>query len=270
MNNLDVVRNNKLLIRLSQSQLNILETCPPQFQRLYLEQLGSPMSPDIQENLAWGSQFHQLMQQRELGLPLESILGENPELQQTINTLVDLVYQQHELTNDCWREAEHCRTLEFQGYLLTAIYDLLILDKNQAQILDWKTYLQPKDPKKLQDNWQTRLYLYLLAETSDYLPEQISMTYWFVKIPRQPQYSTITYDKKLHHKNHQDLSELLAQLENYLQDYHDKDLDFPHVNNCQEYCPYASFLAQADQSLNTEETRDNLLSMIDEIEEISL
>jgi ATP-dependent exoDNAse (exonuclease V) beta subunit len=59
--------------------------------------------------------------------------------------------------------------------LLTVIYDLLIEAEDNAQILDWKTYPQPKEQNRLAKDWQTRLYLYVLAETSDYLPEQISM-----------------------------------------------------------------------------------------------
>jgi hypothetical protein len=50
-----------------------------------------------------------------------------------------------------------------------------------AQILDWKTYPKPQNRRWVEQNWQTLLYPYVLAETSDYLPEQISMTYWFVQ-----------------------------------------------------------------------------------------
>ena len=63
----------KTPIRLSQSQLQLLEICPPQFQRLYLEQLGSAIAPEHQERLTWGSHFHRLMQQRELGLSVENL-----------------------------------------------------------------------------------------------------------------------------------------------------------------------------------------------------
>lgn len=89
------------------------------------------------------------------------------------------------------RLCEHRRTLEIslhhnehrdrgQGYfVLTAIYDLLILGDRQAQILDWKTHQVAITFDKLQTNWQTRLYLYLLVKTTNYAPEQISMTYWF-------------------------------------------------------------------------------------------
>ena len=175
------------LTRLSQGQLNLLETCPPKFQEVYLDQLSSPISPQQQEKLTWGSRFHLLMQQRELGLPIESLLSEDEQLQHSITSLVNAAPEILQPDVQGRRDAEHCRTLQFQDYLLTVIYDLLITDDEGAQILDWKTYLQPENQTKLAKNWQTRLYLYVMAETSEYLPEQISMTYWFVKLPSQPQ-----------------------------------------------------------------------------------
>lgn len=152
-----------------------------------------------------------------------------------------------------------------QGYLLTAIYDLLILDDKRGQILDWKTYLQPQNEQKLRNNWQTRLYLYLLAETSDYLPEQLSLTYWFVKIPHNPQCLTIQYSQKLHQKNQEDLEHLLAQLDSYLNKYYKNNIDFPHWNHCQDNCPYADLFPETIQP----EQDEDLLSMIDEIDEVS-
>ncbi|GBF81537.1 PD-(D/E)XK nuclease family protein [Aphanothece sacrum] len=260
----------KPLIRLSQSQLNLLETCPPQFQRLYLEDLGTPPSPDTQDSLSWGSQFHQLMQQEQLGLPIQSFLGEDQELQKALNALVNVVKIEHHLTEESWKEAEHSRSLEFDNYLLTAIYDLLILEDNRAQILDWKTYLKPQNKEKLAKNWQTRLYLYLLAETSDYLPEQISMTYWFVKLPNEPQSLTFTYDSKTHQKTAQDLSYLLGQLESWLSDYLDNKQSFNHISNCQSICPYYETFFDNNLDLDDENKENDWLFDLDEIEEIAV
>lgn len=252
------------LIRLSQGQLNLLETCPPQFQRIYLEQLATPVSPEQHQKLSWGSQFHQLMQQRELGLPIDSLLQQNQELQHAILALKETAPELWQVDTKAWREAEHCRTVSFQGYLLTVIYDLLILGNSQAKILDWKTYLQPEDSSKLAKNWQTRLYLYVLAETTDYRPEQISMTYWFVKLPTKPQCLTFSYNSTLHEKNRQDLSQLLTQLDEWLENYMNQRIDFPHLSNCETTCSYYSAF----------ETRFKLeekpLKSLEEIDEVPL
>lgn len=269
--------NNKLEIkdpplRLSQGQLNLLETCPPKFQQVYLEQLISPLSPEEQEKQMWGSQFHLLMQQRELGLPIDSLLQSDRQLQNSLNALVKAVPEIFAFSSETCREAEHYRTLDFQGYLLTVVYDLLIANSYQAQILDWKTYLQPANPVKLSRDWQTRLYLYILAETSDYSPEQISLTYWFVKLPQKPQSLTFKYDRQKHESTRQDLTRLLTQLDRWLCTYLHQGIALPHRINCQESCPYyQSLLNHQKLSAATANILDiDCYSAIAEIEEVSL
>ncbi len=260
------------LIRLSQGQLNLLQTCPPKFQQVYLDQLSSPVSPEQQEKQTWGSRFHLLMQQRELGLPIESLLKEDKQLQHSITSLVRAVPEILQSGAETWRDAEHCRTFSFRGYLLTVVYDLLIADSKKAQILDWKTYLQPKNKAQLGKDWQTRLYLYVLAETLGYLPEQISMTYWFVKLPTEPQSLTFTYSSSQHEKTRQDLTGLLTQLDNWLEGYLNQDISFPHLVNCQESCPYynAWFASQGISESRDAAINRDWLTSIAEIEEVSL
>ena len=202
------------MLRLSQGHLNLLEICPPKFERLFLRQANSLPNPEIEDKQVWGSRFHLLMQQRELGLPIASLLKEETELNRSLKALIQAAPELFINDLSHVREAEHSRTLSFGNYLLTVIYDLLIAEENQAKIIDWKTYLQPQNKNKLARNWQTRLYLYVLAETSEYLPEQISMTYWFVKLPKKPKSHTFTYDRKKHQKTKQDLQGLLTNLDN--------------------------------------------------------
>lgn len=253
------------LIRLSQSHLNLLSICPPKFQQVYLDCLGNLPAPEQQESMQWGSRFHLLMQQRELTLPIAPLLADDSELDFAIKALVAAA-PELEPESNFWREAEHCRTLNLDHFLLTVIYDLLIAQPEQAIILDWKTYRQPLGKKKLQHNWQTRLYLYVLAKTSDYAPEQIQMTYWFVKSGK-PKSVTINYNQRLYQQTEQELTELLANLKTWLQNYQDLKLDFPHQPNCQAICPFYQDFA------TSELTTDNdleLLQSINEIEEVSI
>ncbi len=266
-------------MRLSQGQLNLLETCPPQFQRIYLDRLATPASLEQLEQQNWGSQFHLLMQQREFGLPIDSLLRQDSELNRSIDALLTAapeIWQDKERT---WREAEHCRTLNFESNILTVIYDLLIVNESpsrrdgfrRAQIIDWKTYLQPENKAKLQSNWQTRLYLFVLAETSNYLPEEIEMTYWFVKLPKKPQSITFKYSSPKHEKTREDLSNLIVKLDRYLEDYLDRDIPFPHLPNCHESCPYyKSFVADGKTNNLDKDNLFNLQTAIAEIEEISI
>ena len=240
-----MIETKRNLIRLSQGQLNLLETCPPKFQQIYLNKLNSLPNPETEENQTWGSRFHLLMQQRELGLPIESLLAKDQELDQSLQALLQAAPHILDQSNNQWREAEHSRTINFGNYLLTVIYDLLVADDHQAQIIDWKTYLKPQKKDKLAKNWQTRLYLYTLVETSEYLPEQISMTYWFVKLPNTPESHVFNYDSQQHQQIKEDLHSLLNKLDLYLE----KSQDFSHHPNCETTCPYyRELIAQEDNS----------------------
>ena len=83
---------------------------------------------------------------------------------------------------DAFSQSEHRRTLAFNDYLLTVVYDLVVCTPQQGQIFDWKTHQRRPPESWLQGDWQTRLYLYVLCETTDLKPEQLSMTYWFVRL----------------------------------------------------------------------------------------
>lgn len=241
------------MLRLSQGHLNLLETCPPKFQQSYLSQASSLPNPETAEKQTWGNRFHLLMQQRELGLPIASLLQEDTELDRSLKALVNAAPDFFNYNHHQRREAEHSLTINFGNYLLSVVYDLLIAEDNQAKIIDWKTYLRPQAKTKLACNWQTRLYLYVLAETSDYSPEQLSMTYWFVKLPTKPQSHTFTYNKQLHQKTKQDLTKLLTNLELWLGDSNENS--FPHRNGCNaSTCPYYRELVAANTSVNEDVT----------------
>jgi hypothetical protein len=272
------------IIRLSQGQLNLLERCPRQFQHSYLEQLYSPIKPDNEENLTLGSQFHLLMQQREMGLPIEYILAGNPQLNSWMQGFTDVAPEilTPATATEVFRESEHYRTLQVENYILAVIYDLLVADKYQAQILDWKTYPKPLNKKFLEKNWQTRLYLYVLAETSEYLPENISMTYWFVQSDARPESIKFSYNSLLHQQTGKKLKQLLGKLIKSLNLYHQgkQETAFPQVSvgsKICEYCQFATKCGRVSESeinhktVSTQEKMINPLEIInidDEMEDI--
>ncbi|WP_017654006.1 PD-(D/E)XK nuclease family protein [Fortiea contorta] len=259
------------ILRISQGQLNILERCPRQFQHTYLENLSSPSDPEHEEKQTLGSRFHLLMQQQEMGLPIQSILQADPQLQSWMTAFADaapeIVAPAHSQT---FRESEHYRTLQVQDYLLTVIYDLLIADHQQAQILDWKTYPKPENKRKLAQNWQTRLYMYVLAETSTYSPENISMTYWFVQSAGKPQNIEFNYNTTQHQQVTKELNELLSDLTNWLQRYQNKQ-PFPQLPEGDKACEKCKFAPHCERTQATGEgTGKVLLPNLASIEEVSL
>ena len=248
-------------MRLSQGQLNLLERCPRQFQHTYLEQLSSPGNPEQQERQTWGSRFHLLMQQRELGLPIASLVQEDTQLQCWMSAFASAAPEILIADADSqFRESEHCRTLQVQDYLLTVIYDLLIAD-DLAQILDWKTYPKPQNRRWVEQNWQTLLYPYVLAETSDYLPEQISMTYWFVQ-SEQPQNLKFTYNNTQHQKTKEKLHQLLNQLTYWLQRY-EQGHPFPQVAIGSKLCDSCQFATRCDRDNNSDLFQDSAAASTD-------
>jgi hypothetical protein len=175
------------------------------------------------------------------------------------------------------RQSEQTRTLWLNDYLLVAVYDLLIEGQNQAQILDWKTYTRPQAAIWLQENWQTRLYPFILAETSEYLPEQITMTYWFAEGKNQQAAThslTFAYNSAQHEQTRQHLQELSTQLSHWLALY-EQGQDFPQVAFSRGQCvsdrSQCSFAVRCDrqpsESANSA-ANFNLQTNLDQIPEI--
>ncbi|WP_159788716.1 PD-(D/E)XK nuclease family protein [Sodalinema gerasimenkoae] len=251
--------------RLSQTALNRLEKCPRWFQNSLIEHRESPLDPQQQQRLARGNQFHQLMQQRELGLPVETLLGEDDPLRQWMQDFLERAPSHITPNPFCGsiehREAEHERRLVWQDILWLVRYDLLLLSPDQAQILDWKTYPRPRSPKQLRNTWQTRLYPFVLAETSSYPPDAISMTYWFVEgspsqesesssnSPEQPsQCWQFNYSQLDHQKTRQDLETLAQQFHHYWRAYQ-QGQDFPRRGPAGGACDLSNCFCQTLDSL---------------------
>lgn len=265
------------LIRLSQGQLNVLDRCPRQFQHTYLEQLFSPADPDMEAKQALGSRFHLLMQQREIGLPIDKFVEADTQLEAWMkafaNDAPEILTNTTNTDSQSFRDSEHYRTLQVQDYVLTAIYDLLIADEQQAQIIDWKTYPKPSNKRYLESNWQTRLYLYILAETSDYLPENISMTYWFFQSEGKLQSIKIDYNTVRHQQTTKKLNRLLSRLGKWLEEYQQGE-PFPQIPEGRKACEKCQYANRCGRNFvcETEELKavGTTLSNIATIQEVSL
>ena len=246
----------------SQSDLSLLETCPAQFEKIYLHKQSEPRHLKYQEKAQWGKSFHLLMQQHHLGLNIENISSHNPLLINQVKALI-------ENTQDIWyspeiifRQAEYQVNHTLKHYIFTVIYDLLLLSKNQAKIIDWKTYLEPKNKEDIINNWQSKLYLYVLAEKFNYQPEQISFDYWFISSSEQIDKYSIAYSTSFHQQILQDLTEILDKFENLINNFYQKNISFPHEKNC-EQCPYHMFF-------NLEKTEEKNMLNITSFDDIEM
>lgn len=231
---------------LTQGSLKLLDTCPRRFQYQYLEHCLVPSRPIAQEGQRWGSRFHEVMQQRQLGLPVDALVASDPELAAAVAALDAAAPDLLRPPGATFCQSEHRRSTAVAGYGLTAIYDLLVLYPHRGEIVDWKTHLRPPTAAQLAQDWQTRLYLYVLVETTDLSPAQVSMTYWFVRHrpdpdgPPVPQATTLAYSTAQHRRTAQDINRLAATFDTYQQQWPQAPL--PQVpldlGRC-ESCPFA-------------------------------
>ncbi|MEM9451276.1 MAG: PD-(D/E)XK nuclease family protein [Cyanobacteria bacterium P01_E01_bin.6] len=276
-------------MRLSQAHLTLLESCPRKFQYVYLDQVVAPVSPDDQHRREWGTHFHLMMQQRELGItPLpRTILSQQqqPQSEGAFYAAVDAlvaqlpdVFREEQSSN---RYSEHRKTLDIHShdnrhFLLTAVYDLVFFEEHQTTIFDWKTYQKPKTHRWLAEHWQTRLYPFVLTETSDLDPHQVSMVYWFVQSREgeaiAPESMTFTYDHAQHDAIRQTLCRLLEDLSNHLIAY-EQGISMPKVSEEKGRCGLCPFAIRCGRSpLKTEQPLLDVSALlnIDQIAEIPL
>ncbi|HAN46292.1 MAG TPA: DNA/RNA helicase, partial [Cyanobacteria bacterium UBA8156] len=113
--------------------------------------------------------------------------------------------------------------------VLMAVYDLLIVGDRTAHIYDWKTHREPPPPAHLAQSWQTRLYLFVLAETSPLPPAALDFTYWFTATGETVR---IPYSAAQHQQTRQDLGDRLRAL---LQNPYPKR---PQPDSVCDHCPY--------------------------------
>lgn len=184
----------------NQGNLQDFVDCRRRFWLRYIKKLAWPAIPSepVLENerqIQLGALFHRLAHQYWLGVPASRLQAMADEAQ----------------TGEWWQnftmgtklKDQPGTTLHPEFYLSTKIedarlvgkFDLLAMQPNgQSTIFDWKT--SPKRPPSswLNQRVQTRLYPYLLVQAGGYLsqdgsllPEKVSMVYWFVAFPDQPE-----------------------------------------------------------------------------------
>lgn len=243
--------------RISQGQLSVLNTCPRKYQYLFLEGLSIPPSPEQQAGLAWGQRFHLLMQQRELGIPINAMIAADPDLGKALYALQqaapDLLERDRPLAQNITRASEHRMTVVYGGFWLTGVYDLLLMGPERAEIVDWKTHQRPVARERLEAHWQTQLYLWMLGETGQHSPQSLSMTYWFVRTPSSqtgaitPQAVRIPYSRDRHQTVTDRLRDELSQLELWLQDY-GRGRSLPQLPEGSTECDRCPFATRCDRA----------------------
>jgi hypothetical protein len=252
---------------LSRPKLAAFLSCPRRFQLRSLAHLPWPNVPEdvrAAETMTRGQQFHLLMERHFLGLEISpTSIG---------NTAVSNWYQAFKNSNLSIPNGrflpEHRLTVPVGNHLLLGRFDLLVVGEEDgnpfAHIYDWKTG-KARHESVLREDWQTRLYLALLAEgegalwPNDHLgngislqPEHITMTYWYATEPDAPR--IIQYSQAEHARNWAEIQTIVAQLDEHLaQDHWPLTDDWAQCRQCayQVYCGRQE--AGSDQTQLSEE-----------------
>lgn len=240
--------NDNLL--LSRQRLQTFLICRRRFQLRTLRQLPWPDAPvdeKAAESLARGQHFHALVQRHFLGLPVDLAQIEDAALRRWWT----LFRRSGPALPSGEQRVETSLTVPVGDHLLTGRFDLVVIGENEAQrpfahVFDWKTGT-PQDEATLRRDWQTRLYLALLAEGGTALwdenrparlaPTDVAVTYWYVQDPDAPR--TIRYSEAAHAANWEALTAVVADIDAELarDDWPLTD-DWSHCRVCayQAYC----------------------------------
>lgn len=209
-------------VALSRYKLDTFLTCQRRFQLRYLERLPwpeMPLAPDTIQSRQRGEQFHRVLEQSFLGFPVdENLIGD----EQVLGWWRQFAQSGLKMPNGR-RRPELSLTIPVGNQVLVGRFDLVILGEEQGQpfvhLFDWKTS-KPLSVSELKAEWQTRLYFAMLAESGSALgtsvsPEQIHLTYWYVREPHAPR--TLSYDSAWHAQNWAEIKALVADIEAHLQ-----------------------------------------------------
>lgn len=205
----------------SRSKLETFLACQRRFQLRYLRRLPWPPLPldeRSEEMLARGQQFHQLLERHFLGLPVEPGLIGDERVRHWWGA-----FQRSPFLLPQGRPLPELRlTIPVGEHLLHGRFDLLVVGEENGQptahLFDWKTG-KARALADLRRDWQTRLYLAMLAQGGQALtadgqpipPENITLTYWYASEPDTPR--TMPYAATWHRQNWAEIEALVAQLD---------------------------------------------------------
>jgi hypothetical protein len=184
----------------------------------YVTRLAWPTPPNtasLTTAFERGEQFHRLLQQYFLGLPVSLPAEADDRFRQW--------WQAFQTTPPPIpagrRYPEMSLSVPLGGHLLFGRFDLLVVGDGVAHIFDWKTEREPRAAATLAADWQTRLYLALAVEGSAAVgpaipPHGIAITYWFANAPQQS--VTLSYDAATHAQVWAELTAAVERIERRL------------------------------------------------------
>lgn len=185
-------------------QLEILATTPEKFPEFEPESIYTPGFCDGVNILS--QQFHLIMQQIGMGLSVEPLLNNSPQLKAWVEKVQPIINAP--AIAKSWNVS--LQKL-INNNLLVAQYDLILEREERLIAIDWSIQHCPHNYQQLLESWQTQLRLFLLLENSSFAPEQISISYLLVNSREAPIYH-FGYSRHQHEEFQQKLESILSKL----------------------------------------------------------
>jgi hypothetical protein len=214
----------------SQGSLQDFVECRRRFYLRYLRRLAWPAvqsEPALEfERYLWeGEQFHRMVQQHQVGVPLERLapMAQGEDLSRWWQNYLSYSGEKGSLgslaADGSRRYAEISLSVPVGSTRLVAKYDLLVVTSaERAVIFDWKTARKRPRRQWLAAHLQTRVYPYLLVRAGAHLnqgrpfaPDQVEMVYWFANFPEQVE--RFLYNKNAFDSDGEYLAELVSSVQ---------------------------------------------------------
>lgn len=242
----------------SQNNLQDYQDCPRRFYLRYILKQDWPAVEsepvqDQEELIALGERFHLMVQQYFAGLPSESISAgiENPILLEWWNQ-----FSKKQLLSQPGRKiSENSFTIPFEGFRLTAKFDLLLIQEDeQIKIYDWKTSRHKPRSKWLVERLQTKVYPFVIASLIPSLfpqgenkMENIEMIYWY---PSFPEFTlSFPYSQETFLQDQEYLTNLVNEISSK------DESDFPLTTN-EKICKYCRYRSLCDRGITAGNIND--------------
>lgn len=245
----------------SQGSLQDFGECRRRFYLRYLRRLAWPAVQsepvlEFERYLQQGEQFHRMVQQHQVGVPLERLtpLAQGEDLSRWWQNYLSHNAEKGSLgslaAEGSRRYAEISLSVPVGTARLVAKYDLLVVTpEGRAVIYDWKTARKRPRRQWLAAHLQTRVYPYLLVrggahlnQGSPFEPEQVEMVYWFANFPEQAEH--FPYNKSAFISDEEYLAELISSIQKMAEGEFTLT---PDSRRC-AFCVYRSLCERGDQA----------------------
>ncbi|AFY91237.1 PD-(D/E)XK nuclease family protein [Chroococcidiopsis thermalis] len=184
--------------------LEILETTPEKFPDL---ERASIYTPGFCERVnVLSKQFHLIMQQIGMGLSVEPLLNNSPQIKEWVEKVQPII--SIPALAKSWNAS--LQKL-ISNNLLVAQYDLILEREERLIAIDWSVQHRPLSYQQLLKSWQTQLRLFLLLENSSFAPEQIGISYLLFNTKSAPIYH-FEYSRQQHEEFQQRLEGIFSKL----------------------------------------------------------